>query len=68
MTVRKVQKTKTLSYGRSCQRCKLYFVTTDSSVYTCPWCSRSMSGEAPEISDPWADGTTSTQMLGQEQW
>lgn len=27
-------------FGRSCRVCKLYFVTSDPSAYTCPWCAK----------------------------
>lgn len=35
---------KPVSYGRSCQTCKVYFITSDPMVYTCPWCSKAVGG------------------------
>jgi hypothetical protein len=63
----KVQTTRTVSYGRSCQRCKLYFVTTDASAYTCQWCAKHISGEAAEIADPWGEFSSSTHTTVQEE-
>jgi hypothetical protein len=29
---------KQVNFGRSCLKCKVYFVTSDPSLYICPWC------------------------------
>jgi len=31
---------KQIRYGRSCNRCKTYFVTNDPGCYICPWCAK----------------------------
>ena len=31
---------KQMSFGRSCAKCKVYFVTSDPSLYICPWCQK----------------------------
>jgi len=36
---------KQTKFGRSCTRCKVYFVTEDETNYLCPWCMRVESGE-----------------------
>ena len=42
-TKEKLKTSRPLNYGRSCVTCKVYFVTTDPTVYTCPWCSKPAS-------------------------
>ena len=32
--------TKQVSFGRSCLKCKVYFVTSDPGLYVCPWCQK----------------------------
>jgi len=31
---------KQMRFGRSCTRCKVYFVTEDETSYLCPWCQK----------------------------
>lgn len=33
-----------MSYGRSCVRCRIYFVSNDPGVYVCPWCQKAEGG------------------------
>ena len=33
-----------MSYGRSCVRCRIYFVSDDPGVYICPWCQKAEGG------------------------
>jgi len=33
-----------VSYGRACNRCKSYFVTTNQNDYVCPWCMKVETG------------------------
>jgi len=35
---------KPMSYGRSCMRCRIYFVSSDPGVYVCPWCQKVEGG------------------------
>jgi hypothetical protein len=38
------------SYGKSCERCKVYFIATDPNQRTCPWCQMVEEGkEQPEL-------------------
>lgn len=37
---------KRMKYGRTCTRCKMYFVTVDETNYLCPWCQKVEAGEA----------------------
>jgi hypothetical protein len=39
---------KQMKFGRSCTRCKVYFVTDDEMNYLCPWCKRVEAGEMKE--------------------
>jgi rRNA maturation endonuclease Nob1 len=32
--------TKQVRFGRSCQKCKAYFVTDKKDARVCPWCER----------------------------
>jgi Zn finger protein HypA/HybF involved in hydrogenase expression len=31
---------KQVRYGRSCIRCRSYFVTEDERAHVCPWCEK----------------------------
>ena len=33
-------------YGKSCERCRVYFVALESSQTVCPWCQRVLDGQA----------------------
>ena len=35
-------------FGRSCTRCKIYFVTENETNYLCPWCQRIVAGKTGE--------------------
>jgi predicted RNA-binding Zn-ribbon protein involved in translation (DUF1610 family) len=35
-------------FGRSCTRCKMYFVTDNQTNYLCPWCERIEAGKMGE--------------------
>ena len=37
---------KQVRYGRSCQKCKAYFVTDRDEVHLCPWCLKIESGQS----------------------
>jgi RNA polymerase subunit RPABC4/transcription elongation factor Spt4 len=41
---------KQVRYGKSCLRCKAYFVTTDAEQRICPWCQRIEVGTGIEES------------------
>jgi rRNA maturation endonuclease Nob1 len=36
--------TKQMKFGRSCAKCKAYFVTNDQEARLCPWCEKVESG------------------------
>jgi hypothetical protein len=38
---------KQVRYGRSCQKCKAYFVTDREELHLCPWCEKIESGQSP---------------------
>ena len=38
---------KQVRYGRSCQKCKAYFVTDREGDRLCPWCERVQAGHSP---------------------
>ena len=38
--------TKQMVFGKSCVKCKSYFVSSDEAARLCPWCSKVESGEA----------------------
>jgi len=33
-----------ISFGKSCKRCNVYFVTQDRTEEICPWCLRVQEG------------------------
>jgi predicted RNA-binding Zn-ribbon protein involved in translation (DUF1610 family) len=37
-----------MKFGRSCTRCKVYFVTDHEANYLCPWCQRVAAGKMNE--------------------
>jgi len=66
--LRKMEMKKPVNYGRSCQSCKMYFVTTDPSAYTCPWCSKAQrQGDLLEI-DTGGDTISGTREPTQGEW
>jgi Zn finger protein HypA/HybF involved in hydrogenase expression len=36
--------TKQVRYGKSCNRCRTYFISERQNEYTCPWCQRIEAG------------------------
>ena len=47
------------SYGKQCNRCKLYFVSPEPEARTCQWCRRIESGTVvPELYVRLEDGAT----------
>ena len=38
--------TRQMTFGKSCTRCKSYFVTSDEGAHLCPWCAKVESGRA----------------------
>jgi hypothetical protein len=41
---------KQVKYGRSCTRCRSYFVSFSQSDNLCPWCTKVEAGAADETS------------------
>ena len=45
-----------MKYGRSCVRCKSYFVTDEEGAHLCPWCVNAEAGpsvaESYEFPEP----------------
>ena len=39
---------KQIKFGRSCPKCKAYFVTEQKDARLCPWCERVESGSVQE--------------------
>ena len=38
---------KQVKYGRSCQKCRSYFVTEQVEARLCPWCEKVENGHSP---------------------
>jgi len=56
------------TFGRSCRVCKLYFLTSDPSGYTCPWCLKAEKQANLADFEYTSRGITrETQMLIQEE-
>jgi rRNA maturation endonuclease Nob1 len=43
--------TKQVRHGKSCVRCKSYFVTEEENAHMCPWCDKIEKGVA--TADPY---------------
>jgi hypothetical protein len=56
------------TFGRSCRVCRVYFLTSDPNMYTCPWCLKGEKGTStPEVDYRSGNVIMDTQMLVQEE-
>ena len=65
---RKVETARTYGrFGRSCRVCKIYFLTSDPSAYTCPWCQKGENGSSVDIDSPLRSDIGDTKLVVQEE-
>jgi uncharacterized Zn finger protein (UPF0148 family) len=47
--------TQQMTFGKSCARCRSYFVTSDEGARVCPWCAKTESGQTQNESYEFPD-------------